>query len=64
MNLVRVQGNGNEPVLNLSAEGIRAWNIDCVAAGARPAPTFKWYIGGEEIKVKGARLLVQNTLTI
>ena len=25
------------------------------AAGARPAPAFKWFIGGEEIKVNGAR---------
>ena len=38
-------------VSKLDAEGSGAMDVDCVAAGARPAPAFKWFIGGEEIKV-------------
>ena len=36
----------------LDAEGSGAMDVDCVAAGARPAPAFKWFIGGEEINVR------------
>ena len=35
--------------------------VDCVATGARPEPSFKWLIGGEEINV---RLSVQPERSI
>ena len=36
----------------LDTEGSSAMEVDCVATGARPEPSFKWFIGGEEIKVR------------
>ena len=26
-------------------------DVECVAAAARPAPKFKWFLGGDELSV-------------
>ena len=52
------QSNSETIVSKLDTEGSSAMEVDCVAAGARPEPSFKWYIGGEEIKVRMNEILL------
>ena len=46
------QSNTPTIVSKLGTEGSSAMEVDCVATGARPEPSFKWLIGGEEINVR------------